>query len=416
MRFRIRKKLLFVLAVVFFMVALGVQGQTGVSVVNGDFAIREPQNSNLAYGWQASGNSYTIEVVRGNPMLKIGRGGGAIQKVVLNQTEAKPVRISVSIRGEGIIDDPKDKLGASLDCKVTYRVQGGVNPAGFCFVTPITKSVGSFETKRVGYNTMEISSQRLPVDSIEVRLKMGDVDGIAWFDDVRVEEFTPMTEKGLISLVFDDSLVSTYNYYPTLRANGLVGTAAVVTSYIGVGKNHMTLEQLKELQAHGWGIESHTVTHSDLTKLSSREINNELFWSYKFLTDNGFPVKHLMVPFGAYNGRIMGEAQDTRSAFLYKSVRTTEKGINPQGVFPFNIHVRELQVSTSLAEAKAWLEETREERGWLVILIHEIDNPNGVYTVTSDRLGAILCEIIRLKIPVVTYDHGFEEMMKRQMF
>lgn len=342
-------------------------------------------------------------------MLKVGRGGGAIQKVVLNQTEAKPVRISASVRGDGIIDDPKDKLGASLDCRVNFR--GGA--AGFCFVTLITKSVGSFDTKRVGYNTMEISSQRLPIDSIEVRLKMGDVDGTAWFDDVRVEEFTPTTRKGMITLMFDDSLLSTYKYFPTMKANGLVGTAAVVTSYIGVGPNHMTLEQLKDLQAHGWGVESHTATHADLTKLSSREINNELFWSYKFLTDNGFPVKHLILPFGAYNGRIMGEVQDTKSGFLYKSVRTTEKGINPQGVFPFNVHVQELQVKTSLAEAKAWLEETREEEGWLVILIHEIDNPNGVYTVTSDRLGAILCEIIRLKIPVVTYDQGFEEMMKR---
>src|SRR5581483_1517390 len=126
--------------------------------VNGSFETADQNDSTLADSWQAYGIPYqrvhNFNVWDGNFIIAATAGQGAIQRVVLNQQEAFPVRISVRIRGENIVDDPADKLGASLDCKVAY--EDGTYQ--YCPVTMKTKNVGTFDWKWVGYNTAEFGT------------------------------------------------------------------------------------------------------------------------------------------------------------------------------------------------------------------------------------------------------------------
>ena len=79
------------------------------------------------------------------------------------------------------------------------------------------------------------------------------------------------------------------------------------------------------LRANGWSIASHTMHHQDLTGFSLVHLNYELYWSRKYLRDNGLTVNHLALPFGAYNGLVLGRSQ----AEPYQSVRSTDRGVNP---------------------------------------------------------------------------------------
>src|SRR6185369_8340874 len=170
-------------------------------VVNPSFETVEPTNSNLASGWQVFGGPY----VRNNTTtawdksytVQVGSGGGAVQHVVLNQPYALPIRISVRVKGSGIVDDPNDKLGASLDCKIYFHD----NSIGFCPATVKTKSVGTFDWKWVGYNTANIGNPYTPIDSIDFRVRMGAVAGTAWFDDAYIQEYIPGMN-GMVTFMF----------------------------------------------------------------------------------------------------------------------------------------------------------------------------------------------------------------------
>ncbi|MBI2023409.1 polysaccharide deacetylase family protein [Candidatus Giovannonibacteria bacterium] len=393
------------LACFFAGVASFAEGQ----VVNGSF--ESAGSGSLASGWQVLGNSYT-RVNSPNVwdqlwMIRVNSGAGAVQKVTLNQTTALPVSITVAVKGQNIADDPGDKMGASLDCKIAYR-DGSF---AWCPITLKTKSVGTFDWKWVGYNSKNLSSSTQPIDWIEVRLRMGNVAGQAWFDDVHVEQWNP-TQNGLVTLMFDDSLLTTYmKAFPLLSSHGFAGTSAAVSSYIDSDSDHMTLSQLRELEAAGWSVVSHTVTHADLTAVDVTHLNDELYFSHKYLVDNGFTVKHLALPFGAYNALVFGRAQEERYAGLdYESVRTSDRGFNPQGVFPYNIRVQGVISSTTLAEFKSWLNTAKATKSWLVLILHEIDRPNDIYTVTSGMLSDMAQAIADSGLPVVTYDDGFHAM------
>ena len=354
-------------------------------VANFSFETADSLDATLASSWQVLDQKYTRVngpgvVWNGNYMLQLTAGAGAVERITLNQTAPLPVRMSAFFKGSGIFDDPNDKTGVSFDCKIAYRD----GTFGFCPLTAKTKNVGTFDWTWVGYNTQSLSSIFQPIDWIELRLRMGNVPGTAWVDGVHAEEYNP-TSGGMVTFQFDDSLLTTYTKaYPLLASGNFVGSVAAVTSYIGADSNHMTLEQHKDLQNHGWGVDSHTVSHADLTSVDLKKLNDELYWSQKYLVDNGFPTHHLILPFGAYTALVISRAEAERySGYSYLSVRGTERGINPQGAFPYNIVTEHIESNTTVGEVKAWLSDTKGRRGWLVLLIHEIDTPNGIYTVDS---------------------------------
>lgn len=413
------QKVFLVMVFIMTVFALLVRGQGGNLVSNFSFETQDPLNSTQANSWQTFTGSYsrvhTFSVWDQNFIAQLSSGGGAMQRITLNQTVAIPVLITVQIKGDNIANDPNDTIGAIFDCKVQYR-DGTLR---WCPTTPKTKNVGTFDWKLAGWNTMSLYPVPVPVDWIEVRVRMGNVSGTAFFDDVHVEEVSPKTS-GMVTFRFDDSLRSTYTKaYPMLAARGFVGSEAVITSYVGadaatrVDSTHMTWEELHDLAAHGWTMLSHTEHHFDLSTLGINQLNDELYWSHKYLVDNGFPVSHLALPLGGYNAQVISRAQaEWYGGYFYRSVTSSDNGVNPQGVFPYNIFVQEIKLNTTVAQVQAWLTTAKNNKSWLVLLLHEVDNANGPYTVTSATLNAILDAVADSGLPVVTYDRGFTEITK----
>lgn len=91
---------------------------------------------------------------------------------------------------------------------------------------------------------------------------------------------TPLPEKPII-LTFDDGYKdNATNALPILKKYGMKGTIFIVTDYLDRFDKYVTWADARALERDGTLIvESHTMTHADLSKLSAEEIRHELIGS-----------------------------------------------------------------------------------------------------------------------------------------
>ena len=169
-----------------------------------------------------------------------------------------------------------------------------------------------------------------------------------------------------VLITFDDGYIVNYtNAFPILKKYGLHATIFIIPAFTGVYPGYMTWEQLKELEAGGITIESHTLTHPKLEELPDDEIRAELLNSKNVLEENlGHPIEFLAYPTGTYNLHIAGIAQDVG----YKGAFTIKYGIVDRGsnffalerVPIFNTAQKTMR---DFYERTAW-RQSFEEFGW----------------------------------------------------
>lgn len=101
---------------------------------------------------------------------------------------------------------------------------------------------------------------------------------------VLTENVLPAGKK-VVWLTFDDSLWDFYSHaYPLLKTYQMKATNNVITGFTENGQaGHLTLEQIKEMQADGLSFQGHTVSHPDLEYSSIDDQTNELTNSKTYL-------------------------------------------------------------------------------------------------------------------------------------
>ncbi len=95
-----------------------------------------------------------------------------------------------------------------------------------------------------------------------------------------------LPEKAVV-LTFDDGWKTQYKYaIPILEKYKFTATFFIVTDYVdNKYPAYMSWDNLKDLVAHGFDIESHTKTHQMLTKANSKKLLQELVDSKKTLEE-----------------------------------------------------------------------------------------------------------------------------------
>lgn len=156
-------------------------------------------------------------------------------------------------------------------------------------------------------------------------------------------------------LTFDDGRISHYDIvFPLLKKYGMTATFYVFTHAMDKNPNYMTWAELKEMDAAGMTIASHTVTHPYLNKATPEELTKEMVDSKKDLEEHlGKPIIHFASPFG-YMSKEIEDAAKTAGYTTARSIRslkplTKDDLINLPGII----------VSDSFASFVRTLEHTK---------------------------------------------------------
>jgi peptidoglycan/xylan/chitin deacetylase (PgdA/CDA1 family) len=235
----------------------------------------------------------------------------------------------------------------------------------------------------------------VPADAVDVTV-YHVVKSVGWLtvDDYSLQPYVPQGfSEPLVTITFDDGYASAYTEaLPLLQKYGLNSTQYVVSGLIGQW-NYMTEAMVKDMHAAGQEISSHTVTHADLTQLSSSELHEELSQSKAALEQLiGAPVPNMASPFGSYNANVIDAVKQ-----YYGSHRSVESGFNDKSSFdPYNIKVQNIGTATTTAQVQEWLAHAKETSTWLVLVYHNIKaNPSSEepYTISPEALDAQLSAV-----------------------
>jgi peptidoglycan/xylan/chitin deacetylase (PgdA/CDA1 family) len=137
-----------------------------------------------------------------------------------------------------------------------------------------------------------------------------------------------------VLLTFDDGYVDHVDQVlPVLKRLGMVATFYVVTQRVREG-GFVTEAQIRELEAAGMDIGSHTRTHASLPALSPAALHDEVAGSQEDLRRIlGHPVYWFAYPFGTFNPTVVEAVR--RAGYLLGT--TTQGGTSASTSAPLEI-------------------------------------------------------------------------------
>lgn len=214
---------------------------------------------------------------------------------------------------------------------------------------------------------------------------------------------------GIVSLDFDDGWLSAYsNGLPILTAAGLKGTQYIATGFLGT-TGYISSDQVSALQASGQEVGAHSKSHTDLTTLTEAQITDEVLGSKNILAGMGVNSSSFAYPFGEYNSTI--EAIVKQSGFTAaRTAKTEDSGLNFKNTDRFLLKTQSVETTTSIDQVKAWINEAVAQKGWLILVFHQVDNSGEQYSVTPETLQQIVNYLKEQNISVVTVSEGLQQI------
>ena len=182
-----------------------------------------------------------------------------------------------------------------------------------------------------------------PADQIGTNLSVSPEKFTKQLDLIKSEGYTTITFNDLdtgkiptkpIILTFDDGYKNFYqNAYPELTKREIVGTVFVIVNDIGKNE-YMNEKEIEEVSSNGIEIGSHTLSHPDLSKLSSDKAQEEISNSKKTLKSlTGNNIISFCYPSGKFSEETVKNVKEAG----YKYAVTTKSKITTfENLFELN--------------------------------------------------------------------------------
>lgn len=127
------------------------------------------------------------------------------------------------------------------------------------------------------------------------------------------------TSEGQFLIAFDDGFKGVYDNKDYFLNNRIFPTIFVAKNLVGK-EGYMDENQIKELSDLGFNIQSHTVSHLDMTSLGIEELREELTVSKRYLSSLlDKDVDEICCPIGYYNEQVIEEAKKAGYKKIYLS-------------------------------------------------------------------------------------------------
>jgi len=217
-------------------------------------------------------------------------------------------------------------------------------------------------------------------------------------------------DHGLVSITFDDGWLGQLTFAsPRLAERGWQGTFYLVPSWFGgekKGEKLVTVEQAQQLIVAGHEIGNHTESHPTLTRLKPPEIQQEMQLGQTHLSEQLGIARDSIVSFatpgGAFNKHVLKSARK-----LFGSHRTGKAQLNTPDTDPHVLGAYLLQHDNRGSRDLGWIEQllqrTADERGWLILVFHDIvdgpavrgsDEPLEVFEQILDQIEGSGLEVV----------------------
>jgi peptidoglycan/xylan/chitin deacetylase (PgdA/CDA1 family) len=153
--------------------------------------------------------------------------------------------------------------------------------------------------------------------------------------------------RATVVLTFDDGTVTDRLVAaPVLKENGFGATFYVVAGFLGQ-RGYLSKAQLRELAGLGFEIGSHSMTHRLLSDLDTAALRHEIVDSRDRLQEAlGVAVHHFACP----GGRVSPAAVRLAKEAGYRSVATSQAGLNDRAADPFALRRIAIHRGTSASE------------------------------------------------------------------
>ena len=196
---------------------------------------------------------------------------------------------------------------------------------------------------------------------------------------------------GTVVFTFDDTLRGQYAAGGVLGQRGMCATFFAVSGMLRDGSyftDYMSATELKDLSARGHDVESHTVTHPDLTTLSSSNLQYQLSASQQTLQQlTGKSVRHFAYPFAAYNPTV----QSATDAY-YATARSYTDSLDEWAAMPraaMALPALGIEAATSLATAKTYVDYAKNNGATLILVFHDLRDSPRTYDWRLSDLAAL---------------------------
>ncbi|MDO8513736.1 MAG: polysaccharide deacetylase family protein [bacterium] len=216
----------------------------------------------------------------------------------------------------------------------------------------------------------------------------------------------PGFNRAIVTLTFDDGFESVYkNGLPLMKKYDISSTQYIISNMINE-PNYMSKSQIARLQSNGHEIGSHTKSHADLTSLTLNDLKNELAQSKIDLERKFNSITNLAIPYGAHNDQVI-----TQTKQYYRSARTTDTGYNSITTFnPYQLRIQEVNNSTTPQEIASWVDKAIQDKVWLIILYHRIEDKGGLFSTTPKIFEENLSYIKTSDVKTATLNQALDEL------
>lgn len=156
-----------------------------------------------------------------------------------------------------------------------------------------------------------------------------------------------------IVLSFDDGFRSQFVAAARmLHTYGWPGVLNLIVSHLHEGTYGMGPREIVRMISWGWEIDSHTLTHPDLTTLHGADLTTEVTGSRRMLQHSfGVPVDFFCYPAGAYDREVVAAVK----AAGYEAATTTTEGVADPSQGRFTLDRIRVNGSTTVDQLSAQL-------------------------------------------------------------
>jgi peptidoglycan/xylan/chitin deacetylase (PgdA/CDA1 family) len=369
-------------------------------IANGDL---EQGSTNAPTGWNADYWG-TLNATFTYPVT--GNGGGkAAQVTVTNYSsgDAKWWFNHIPVSSHTIYQYSEDyNANVTTNVTIEFRLSNGNFDYEWLANEPSTGGAWKSFTAQVTVPTNAVSFTIL-------HSLIGN--GTLTIDNASLTPVQNQFPEGMVTLVFDDNLVSQYNNArPILNAAGVKATYAIITQAvrdISGDTATMTWAQITTLKNESNEIDAHTRTHPDLTTLSSSQAQTEIQGSYSDLIAQNFSPKTFVYPFGGVNSSIEQLVRNVG----FTGARGSYWGLNTPTADRFALYDIRFDRATSAAKINSFIDQAKADKRWLIIELHDVKSLGGdEYTITPTKLQTVVNYIKSTGIKAVTLQDGMALM------